>query len=135
MASGKQIHRACKPIFVGVLTTRSLRFRVHFRAADFRKRPSGSTTAIVQIYLAWGCSADVLWLYLKPIGVPVFRDVKTMQDAYHVPIPRGPKYPNTRNLPKTIITIPDIETIDTLYFGNLDPLGMLCLPKRCKPQV
>ena len=36
-------------------------------------------------------------------------------------ITQGSKYPNTRYLPKTTITIPNTETIDTPYFGTWDP--------------
>ena len=37
--------------------------------------------------------------------------------------PQESKCPNTRYLPQTIRTIPNIETLNTLYFGYFGPLG------------
>ena len=33
----------------------------------------------------------------------------------------GPKDPNRRYVPKTLVTIPNIETLHTPYWGLLDP--------------
>ena len=38
--------------------------------------------------------------------------------------PQGSKYPNMKYIPQAMLTIPNIETIDTPYSGTLDPWGV-----------
>ena len=49
--------------------------------------------------------------------------VKFRQTFFVPVVPEGSKNLNTRSLPKTLILIPNIETLSTLYLGTLDPWG------------
>ena len=40
--------------------------------------------------------------------------------------PEGFKYPNMKHIPQIIITVLSAESIDTQYFGTLNPQGLNC---------
>ena len=53
-------------------------------------------------------------------GSEIIRAPRAQDDVAPL-ILEGSKYPNTWYLPQTILTIPNIEAIDTLYLCTLDP--------------
>ena len=64
------------------------------------------------------------------------------QPQRELPCPQGSKYPNRRYLPQTILTVPDMEALNTLYYFPLDPKGAvrhptsyLCLKLPGPPKV